>query len=60
MGPLLNGAENMVTKHRENAQAPDAIFTLPKAGLAMEIQSQVPETSGKVRNKQDLFLVQED
>jgi len=56
--PLLNRAENMGTKDRENVVL-DAIFTLDFSGKTCLRQSQVPETSGKVRSKQDLPLVKE-
>lgn len=48
------------TKNRENTEVLNAIFTLDFSSKTCIWQSQVPETSGKVRSKQDLPLVKED
>lgn len=58
MRPLLNGAENTVTKERENAEVlmPSLLWTLV-ARLAFG-NLRFPEISRKVRSKQDLLLIQ--
>lgn len=55
--PLMNGAENMVTKDRENAEMFKGTFTLDLSGNICLSHSQVPETYGKVWKKHDLPLV---
>lgn len=56
--PLMNGAENMVTKDRENAEMFKGTFTLNLRKANVATHSQVPETYGKVWKKHDLPLVQ--
>lgn len=52
----MNGAENMVTRDRENADMFNGIFALDLSSKIWLWHSQVPETYGKVRH--DLPLEQ--
>lgn len=56
VGSLMNGAENMVTRDRENADMFNGIFALDLSSKIWLWHSQVPETYGKVRH--DLPLEQ--
>ena len=60
VGPLLNGAVDLVTNDTEKAKVLSAAFTLVFTGKTGLQESQAPETRGKVWNKEDLTLVEED
>lgn len=51
---LMNEAGDLVIKDMEKAKIQNAFFTLGFTGQTTLLHSQVPETNGKVRSKEDL------
>ena len=60
MGPLLNGAGDLVTKTMKKAEILGAFSALVFTGKICPQQCQVPETSGKNWSKDDFSSVEED
>lgn len=50
----MNEAGDLVIKDMEKAKIQNAFFTLGFTGQTTLLHSQVPETNGKVRSKEDL------